>query len=159
MLFEGGLTRLVYLSDSLKVQLSVLANFSYQYLKIIEPYSSEIARIKAEARQSVEDGSGGTYEPTPPWPLEVAEDLAEIESMMNSLSVTTVLLSSFVMESYINSLAHYVEKRPDLLGLTGKAKEYAAGLLFEDIEKSSTREKSGTSGVRSLPTMIPSCWD
>ena len=141
MLFEGGITRLVSLSNTLEVQLTVLANFSNQYLKLVEPYSSEIARMRAEIRQAMEDGSGGTYEPTPPWPLEVAEDLAEMEWIINSLSVTTVLLSSFVMESYINSLAHYVEDRPDLLGLTGKAKEYAAGLLFKDIEKSSTREK------------------
>jgi len=137
MLFAEGASAVVRLSDALKLALSTLAGITDEALEWFEAHRAAIAEQKRLAQRGDIDGAIECIS------IETAEAGALRQSRVHSQSLTTILLSCFLLESYINSLAHFILEEQDLLGLVRDGRKSSAEVLFEAIERMKVRDKWG----------------
>src|SRR5713226_8183555 len=102
MLFQEGASAVVRLSDALKLALLTLGDMTSEALLWFEPHREAVRELKRRAGRGDEEGALSTIS------QETAQQGVFRQQRIHSQSLTTVLLSCFLLESYINSLAHFL---------------------------------------------------
>jgi hypothetical protein len=109
-----------------------------------EPHSEAIRATRRAATAALAAGQDAMASmPIPPIPMDVAQRAAGLQLRIHSQALTTVLLCCFTLESYVNSLAHFLLAERDVLGLIRDGHKTSADVLFEAIERMSPRDKWG----------------
>jgi hypothetical protein len=135
MLFQEGASAVVRLSDALKLALDTLAGMTNEALLWSEPHRDAVREHKRRAERGDLEGALECI------PVQIAQEGVFRQSRIHSQSLTTILLSCFLLESYINTLAHFLLEEQDLLGLIRDGRKSSAEVLFEAIERMKVREK------------------
>lgn len=153
MLLPGGRSGLVRLSDSLKIALDLCERSSRVLLTLVDPYlptyreSQWLTRAQVEGRLDPEEGSQRIREVLSTIPDDVATKVAYLHGHeVHSLSLSAILLSCFCLESYINTLAYFLFRDADLLGLIREGHENSAEVIINAIARMTIREKWRTVG-------------
>src|SRR5262245_19887975 len=121
MFNEDGHSGLVRLTDSLKAILSLCARSTWEHLQVVAPFLSAIK----ESQRLAERASAGELEQHEAnarirkvlsvIPVEASNLSARYLNEIPSLSLSAILLSSFCLESYINSFANFLSHVPEFL--------------------------------------------
>lgn len=153
MLLNGGRSGLVRLSDSLKTTLNLCEASTVNLLRIVEPYHhlyreiQRLARGQLDGKLDSDEGDRRTREVLEGIPEEVGFKVAYLAAHeIHSLALTSVLLSCFCLESYVNSLAYSLVKEVDFLGLMQTGNKNSAELLINALARMSIRDKWKTIG-------------
>jgi len=139
VLYKEGASSVVRLSDALKLALGTLAGMTAEAIEWFDSHTEAIEEMKRRGASGdfENDDSGGNTS------LAIAQQGMFRQSRIHSQALTTVLLAAFLLESYINSLAHFVLTERDLLGLVRDGKRSSAEVLYEAIERMKVRDKWG----------------
>lgn len=137
MLFPEGASAVVRLSDALKFAIGTLSDLTGEAVAWCEPHRDAVQEQKRRAQRGDVEGALECMT------VEIAHEGAFRQSRIHSQTLTTILLSCFLLESYINSLAHFLLEEEDLLGLVRDGRKSSAEVLFEAIERMKVREKWG----------------
>ncbi len=153
MFLIGGHSGLVRLSDNLKTTLSLCERSSCVLLALVDPHLSAYREIKRLARDKLEgtlgeeEGNNRIREVLTTIPDEVGGKVAYLHGReIYSLSLSAILLSCFCLESYVNTLAYFLVKEADLLGLIRQGNENSAEVIVDAIARMTIREKWKTVG-------------
>ena len=153
MLLDGGRSGLVRLSDSLKTTLNLCEASTVNLLRIVEPYhhlyreSQRLARDQLDGKLDSDEGDRRRREVLDGIPEEVDFKVAYLAAHeIHSLALTSVLLSCFCLESYVNTLAYSLFKEVDLLGLVQTGNKNSAEVLINAVARMSIRDKWRTIG-------------
>lgn len=153
MLLAGGKSGLVRLSDSLKTTLELCEASTINLLQIAEPYQpiyreiQRLARDQLDGKIAPDEGDRRTREALQGIPEAVGFKIAYLAAHeIHSLSLSSVLLSCFCLESYVNTLAYFLFNEVDLLGLVRGGNKSSAEVLIDAIARMSIREKWRTVG-------------
>lgn len=152
MLFPEKKSALVRLSDTLKIGLDTCANTSRQILDHFETYEETFREAQRIAKQALRNNTDTTELETQPRevPAHIPEEASwkgvYLQGQLHSQSLSTILSCCFCLESYVNSLAYFLFKETDFLGLIKDGHKVSADLLIEAIEGMSARKKWETVG-------------
>jgi hypothetical protein len=153
MLLVGGHSGLVRLSGNLKTTLSLCQKSSCALLALVDPHLSAYREIKRLAGEQLEgtlgekEGDERIREVLATIPQEVGTKVAYLHgSEIHSLSLSAILLCCFCLESYVNTLAYFLFKEADLLGLIRQGNENSAEVIIDAIARMTIREKWKTVG-------------
>lgn len=164
MIFPDKKSALVRLSDSLKSGLTTASATAQEIVDIYVPHEAAFQEARTVAREvlagrldgdraraKVSEAMSGVSQNT-------LEKGAGLQGQLHGQVLSTVLLSCFCLESYINSLAYFVFEETDLLGLIRGGHKASSELLIAAIEKMSTRDKWVTLGrLKGASGFDPSC--
>jgi hypothetical protein len=147
MLFTETKSALVRLSDSIKDILNECLILTEKILSIYEKNSAALEDLKSIARESLaDDNKLKDFDETAKRivskiPMEESLRGAELQRILHSQALQVVLTSCFALESYINSLAYYLFKQEDYLGLIRDGHETTADILLTSIDNMRVMEK------------------
>ena len=153
MIFTERRSALVRLSDCIKIGLDLCAEASEKILEIFVPYEPLFRKAQEAAGQFLEKHSylesaeqeirGILFS----IPDDVVFQGAYFQVRLHSQALSTILSCCFCLESYINSLAYYLLKESDFLGLIKDGNITTVEILTEAINRMSTRDKWKTVGL------------
>lgn len=152
MLFSEKTSALVRLSDTLKIGLETCASTSVQILDLFTLYEGTFREARTIAAQALRDDTVTTEienrirKVLAPIPEEASWQGIHLQGQLHSQALSTILSCCFCLESYINSLACFLFKETDFLGLIRDGHKGSADLLIETIEGMTTRKKWETVG-------------
>ncbi len=152
MLFPETNSGLVRLADTVKGGLRYCARTTKTLLDLASPYSEYLRRQRAIAAAALagklpyDAAEEEIKKLLSHIPTEVGARLAHLDLEQSDHARTTVLMCCFCLESYINSLAYFLFKEADLLGLIRAGRAMSADVLLDAIEQMTVREKWRTVG-------------
>jgi hypothetical protein len=153
MLFRTGNSALVRLSDTIKVSLRRCAELRVELLALMRPEYKE-AHLQAQAIAKRAENGEIEYQVADyqmrgvlsAIPHEIAVKGVFLQSELHGQALSVILGCCFTLESYINSLAHFLFREDDFLGLVRAGHHVAADLLVEAFDDMSTAQKWETVG-------------
>lgn len=152
MLFLQEGSGLVRLSDTVKAGLRYCERSTSQLLALVHPYRRQYALMRAAAEKAdrgdvaLDVAEGEIQEALAQIPQEVGLRIASIVLEIGDHARTTVLTCCFCLESYVNSLAFFLFKQTDLVGLVRAGYETTAEVSIRAIDQMAVREKWRTIG-------------
>lgn len=147
MLFTERKSALVRLSDCIKIGLDLCADTEEKILAIFIPYESLFRKAQDAAAQllnedsDLENAEREIRRTLSSIPDAVSFQGAYFQARLHSQALSTILSCCFCLESYINSLAYFLFKESDFLGLIKNGNMATAEILIEAINRMSTRDK------------------
>jgi hypothetical protein len=147
VLFAEKRSGLVRLTDTVKSNLLFCSSTTSQLIAAHERHKPIYDAIRALAKQALEGNI--THEAAQSRmdvlqstiPTDQSAVAIELVAHLHSQSLTTILLSCFTLESYINNLAYFLISEADLLGLIKLGHKTSAELVLDAIDRMSSREK------------------
>ena len=140
MLATQGASALVRLSDAVKSAVEMLAETTTSAIAHFEPYTEAVKALQNAAKDIRRDRGEADLEAIA---TAIAEDgvlkAVALQQRIHSQALSTILLCCFTLESYINSLAHFLVIERDVLNLARNGDDAVA--RFDEIERLSVREK------------------
>ncbi len=158
MLFPKNYSGLVRLADSVKSGLRYSARAMSRLLEVADPYRPvlhEQQRIASEAlagRLPWEEADQQIERLLQSVPREVGLQMALLDMEQGDHARSTILMCCFCLEAYINSLAYYLFKEINFLGVVQARRETSAQVLMDAFERMSVREKWRTVARLGSPT-------
>jgi hypothetical protein len=147
MIFGKGMSGLVRLTDSLKWGLDDCARIAGELIHLHKSFSKEIDEVRLRAANALKAGGDlKDFEEVQQLviskiPEEVARRGVFAQIELHNKSLTAVLTSCFCLESYINSLCHFLFIDSDSLNLKANGCAALADTLLETFENMTIREK------------------
>jgi len=146
MVLPGGHSGLVRLSDCLKIGVSNALATTKELTTIHQKHADVLKEIRDAARKCRENKSRSE---TPEEiqsvaariPIEDAQTAVSLQGQLHSETLSVILTSCFALESYINSLAFFLMRERDLIGLVRNSTASAAGAFMDAFDKMSTTDK------------------
>lgn len=152
MLFPKNVSGLVRLSDTVKGGLRYCARATSELLQLAAPHKVYFSRVRILGDEALSgkisyDAADAEMEKLQvQLPAGLGLHLATLDVEQADHARTTVLMCCFCLESYINSLAYFLFKEADLLGLVRGGHHNSADVMLEAINQMSVREKWRTVG-------------
>jgi hypothetical protein len=152
MLFPKNASGLVRLSDTVKGCLRYCARATSEILRLAGPHTAYFTRVRIIGEEalsgkiSYDDADAEIQKLQSKLPPDLGLRLATLDIEQADHARTTVLMCCFCLESYINSLAYFLFKEADLLGLLRGGHQSSAEFMLEAINKMSVSQKWQTVG-------------
>ena len=153
MIFQTGHhSSLVRLSDCLKMGVGNALETTKETISLHRKHAAALKEIREIARKHVGNEAVGDnaeekiQAASARIPVEEARTAISLKYRLHSETLSVILTSCFVLESYINSLGFFLLRERDIIGLVRNSTATAADAFMDAIDRMSTLTKWQTIG-------------